>query len=54
MPVRIKRTAPGKYRVSTPNGIKAKGTTKAKATKQGRLLNAIEHDPGFKPRKNKK
>ena len=37
----------GKYRVSTPRGTKAKHTTKAKAEKQKRLLNAIDH--GFKP-----
>ena len=50
MPVRITKTD-GKYRVSTPSGVKAKGTTKKKAEKQKRLLNAIEH--GFKPKKKK-
>ena len=35
------------YRVSTPGGVKAKNTTKAKAKKQKRLLNAIDH--GWKP-----
>ena len=49
MPVKIKKTKGGKYRVSTPGGVKAKGTTKAKAKKQKRLLNAIEH--GWKPSK---
>lgn len=46
MPVRIKKTD-GKYQVSTPSGVKAKGTTKAKAKAQERLLNAVEH--GWKP-----
>ena len=46
MPVRITKTD-GKYRVSTPGGVKAKGTTKAKAHRQANLLRAVEH--GFKP-----
>jgi hypothetical protein len=46
MPVRLKKVGK-KYRVSTPGGVKAKGTTKAKAMKQKRLLNAIDH--GWKP-----
>jgi hypothetical protein len=50
MPVSIRKTKGG-YRVSTPNGVKAKRTTKAKAMKQKRLLNAVEH--GWKPRKRK-
>ncbi len=50
MPVRITKVKGG-HRVSTPGGTKAKATTKAKAEKQKRLLNAIEH--GFKPRKRK-
>lgn len=48
MPVKIKKTD-GKYQVSTPNGVKAKGTTKEKAEKQKRLLNAVEH--GWTPSK---
>ena len=48
MPVKITKTN-GKYKVSTPHGTKSKGTTKKKAVKQKRLLNAIDH--GFKPRK---
>lgn len=47
MPVRITKLD-GKYRVSTPGGIKSKGTTKKKAEAQERLLNAIDH--GWKPR----
>lgn len=38
--------------MSTPSGVKAKGTTKAKAEKQKNLLNGIEH--GWKPTKNRK
>ena len=37
----------GKFEVKTPKGVHAKGTTKAKAEAQKRLLNAIDH--GFKP-----
>jgi len=47
MPAKIAKTKIGKYRVSTPNGVHAKGTTKTKAVKQQRLLNAIDH--GWKP-----
>lgn len=52
MPVKIKKV--DGYRVSTPHGVKAKGTTKAKAESQKRLLNAVEH--GWKPtgKKSKK
>lgn len=54
MPVKIRKTKKGKFRVSTPGGVKARGTTKAKAKAQKRLLNAVEHNPDFKPRKKKK
>lgn len=47
MPVKIQKNKGGSYRVSTPSGIKAKHTTKAKAQK--RLLDAVEH--GFRPKK---
>lgn len=43
MPVKITKTENGKYRVSTPNAIHAKATTKYKAMAQERLLNAVEH-----------
>jgi len=46
MPVSIKKID-GKYRVSTPSAVHAKGTTKKKAEAQGRLLNAVDH--GWKP-----
>lgn len=49
MPVKITKTSSG-YRVSTPSGTKAKGTTKAKAQAQKRLLNALEKDPSFRKR----
>jgi hypothetical protein len=51
MPVTVKKKGK-KYEVKTPNGIKAKGTTKKKAKAQERLLNAIDH--GFKPDKKGK
>jgi hypothetical protein len=47
-PVKITKVKGG-YKVSTPNGVHAKHTTKAKAKKQERLLNAVEH--GWKPKK---
>ena len=53
MPVKISKTKGGKYSVRTPGGVKAKGTTKEKAVKQERLLNAIEHNPNFTPRNKK-
>ena len=43
MPVTVRKTSKGKYRVSTPNGVHAKGTTKEKAEAQRTLLNAIDH-----------
>ena len=52
MPVRITKTD-GKYKVSTPHGTKAKGTTKAKAEAQKRLLNAVEHS-NWRPTGKKK
>ncbi len=50
MPVKVKKVKGG-YRVSTPNGVKAKKTSLAKAKKQRNLLNAIDH--GWKPTKGK-
>lgn len=41
----------GKYRVSTPGGIKAHGTTRANAERQARLLRAIDH--GWHPAEKK-
>jgi hypothetical protein len=47
MPTKIRKTGKGKYKVSTPGGVKAKGTTKKKAESQARLLRGVEH--GWKP-----
>jgi hypothetical protein len=52
MPAKIKKTKTGKYTVSTPGGTKSKGTTKAKAEAQARLLQGVEH--GWKPTGKKK
>lgn len=51
MPVKRKKLKSGKVRVSTPGGVKAKAATPAKAKKQERLLNAIDH--GWKPTKRR-
>ncbi len=45
MPVKIKKI--NGFRVSTPGGVKAKKTTRAKAMRQMRLLRGVEH--GFRP-----
>jgi hypothetical protein len=47
MPAKKRKLPSGKYQVSTPSEVHAKGTTKTKAEAQVRLLNAVEH--GFKP-----
>lgn len=41
------RKKDGGYEVRSPSGVKAKRTTKSKAKKQIRLLNAIEY--GYDP-----
>jgi hypothetical protein len=51
MPVKKRKLPSGKVQVSTPSGVKSKGTTPEKAAAQERLLNAVEH--GWKPGKNK-
>ncbi len=51
MPVKLTKLD-GKVRVSTPHGVKSKGTTMAKAKAQERLLQGIEH--GWKPTGKKK
>lgn len=51
MPVKTQRLKSGKVRVSTPGGVKSKGSTPANAAKQKRLLNAIDH--GWKPTKKR-
>jgi len=45
MPVTIKKV--DGHQVSTPGGVKAKSTTKAKAERQANLLRGVEH--GWKP-----
>lgn len=52
MPVKISKVKGDGYRVSTPNQVHAKGTTKKKAEAQARLLNGVEH--GWKPTGKKK
>lgn len=47
MPVKVRKTKKGTYRVSTPNMVHAKGTSKKKAMAQARLLRGVEH--GWKP-----
>lgn len=42
MPYRISKTAGGKFKVTGPSGVRAKGTTKAKAKAQVRLLRSKE------------
>lgn len=54
MPVTIKKNKGGGYQVRTPNMIHAKNTTKAKAVRQERLLNALEHNPGFRRKLQKR
>lgn len=51
MPAKISKTKSGKFSVKTPGGTHAKGTTKSKAERQARLLNAIDH--GWMPSKKK-
>lgn len=50
MPYKITKGKSG-YKVTSPHGVKAKGTTKEKAEAQVRLLQGIKH--GMKPRKSK-
>lgn len=52
MPAKVSRSGKGNgFKVTTPGGVKAKNTTRKKAKGQQRLLNALEHNPDFKPRK---
>jgi len=51
MPAQYESIGKGKYKVSTPNGVHAYGTSLENAQKQTRLLNAIEFNKKFKPRK---
>ena len=47
MPYTITKVGKGRYRVSTPNGVKAKHTTARNAKRQKRLLQAVDH--GWRP-----
>lgn len=47
MPVRIRKKGRNCYSVTTPRGIKARCTSRKKAEKQERLLNAV--DRGWTP-----
>lgn len=53
MPVSIRKVKGG-YEVSTPNMVHAKKTSLKKAKAQEKLLNAIEHNPDFKPRRKRR
>lgn len=52
MPAYVKKLKGGGYRVRTPNAVHAKRTTKSKAMKQKRLLNAVEH--GWRPTRKRR
>jgi hypothetical protein len=43
MPYKMKKLASGKYRVSGPSGVHAKGTSKKKAKAQIRIMEAAGH-----------
>jgi hypothetical protein len=47
MPAKIRKNKKGGYTVRTPEGVTAKNTTKAKAERQKRLIDAVRH--GWKP-----
>jgi len=51
MPAKTIPLGNGKYKVVTPNGVHAHGTSKKNADAQVRLLNAVDH--GWKPTKRK-
>ncbi len=54
MPViKTKEKKGGGYTVRTPGGVKGRHMTKENADKQERLLQAVEHNPDFKPGKTK-
>ena len=50
MPVSIRKTKGGRYKVFTPNGVKSKSTSLEKAKRQKRFLNALDNNPNFNPR----
>lgn len=48
MPYTETKLKSGKVKVTGPSGVHAKGTSKANADAQVRLLRGIEHNPEFK------
>jgi hypothetical protein len=50
MPYKTTKLKSGKVKVTSPSGVKSKGSTPANAKKQVRLLQAIEHNPDFQKR----
>jgi len=54
MPYKVRKKDDDKYEVRSPSGVRAKGTSKAKAKAQVRLLNAIEHDEDFVQKRKKR
>ena len=51
MPVKLRKLKSGRYRVSTPGGVKAKHATARNAKRQAKLLRAIDH--GWKPTRSR-
>jgi len=51
MPASIISIGNGRYRVETPNGVHAKNTSLENAKKQQRLINAVEYNAKFKPKR---
>jgi len=49
MPYKMTKLPSGKFKVTSPHGVKSSGSTKKNATAQLRLLRGLEH--GMKPRK---
>jgi hypothetical protein len=47
VPARVRKNKKGGYTVVTPEGVTAKNTTRIKAERQKRLINAVRH--GWKP-----
>lgn len=47
MPYTMRKLPSGKVRVSTPGGVKSRGSTPANAQRQVNLLRGIEH--GWRP-----
>lgn len=48
MPYKVNKLKGGKVSVTSPHGVRAKSTTPAKAKRQVRLLQALEHNPDYR------